>query len=290
MLVLTCEGLDDLDLEDPDSGILCDNYDMGWPAVLEAMTSSPGQDGEDDSTEHFGARSVALSLQIMDGTIGQRADVLKRLTPFMHPKRRPVLRYIDDKGGANLGVREVTLSPRQLSAPRAGEVISEVQAQFVAPSGVAYDTSPVEFALSPLSAPAGGIGFPLGFSIGWPASVSSVPFTVPVWGDASPRVTALVYGPCTVPKLTATQNGETWTVLEALTGVTINAGDFLAIDIQQHTVLLNGSVGASRFEWINHATSTWRLPMPGLVTLAFTCATSSAPCQLAVSARGSYFL
>lgn len=290
MLVLTCDGLDDLDLEDPASGILCTELDLGWPDPREVVVINPGQDGTIDETTRFGARAVSLSLKVQDGTLGERSEVLGRFTPFMHPARRPVLRYVDDFGSANLGVREITLAPRPFAAPRKGEVITDAQAQFVAPSGVAVDTTPVEFALSPLASPATGIGFPLGFPMGWPPSASSLPFTVPVWGDTSPRVVAMVYGPCTAPKLTATQNGETWTVLEALSSVSINAGDFLAIDVQEHTVTLNGSPGASRFEWINHATSTWRLPMPGLVTLAFTASASSEPAQLAVSARGAYFL
>jgi hypothetical protein len=290
MLTLTCAGLEDLDLEDPESGILGSVVDLGWPDPREAVAINPGQDGTDDQTEHHGSRAVSLALTITDGTIGQRAEVLARLTPFMHPKRRPVLRYVDDLGGANLGIREMTLAPRALNVARAGESITEAQAQFVAPSGVALDTSPVVLTLHPLAAPAGGIGFPLGFTIGWPASGSSAPLTVPVWGDTVPRVTALVYGPCTAPKLTATQNGETWTVLEALSSVSISAGDFLAIDVQAHTVTLNGSPGASRFEWIDHATSTWRLPMPGLVALRFTAASSSDPAQLVINARGAYFL
>lgn len=273
MMVLSCDGLEDLDLQNADSGLLCVGFDMGWPAAREQVLSIPGRDGTVDRTTRFDARSVSLELAVTSGTLGDRADVLARLAPFMHVARRPWLTYADEGTQA---VRRVMLAPRALNVPRQGESITSAQAQFVAPDGVAVGVDPVAFTLAPMSAALTGRTYSLTFDRAYPAGHSSGPVSVPIFGDASPKVTANIYGPCTAPKLSVTQNGETWVIVAALSSVTINAGDFLAVDPSNRTVTLNGEGGASRFSWVDHAVSTWRLPMPGWCDLSFECSSSGA--------------
>lgn len=290
MLVLSCDGLPDLDLEDPDGGLVCSGVDFGWPEAREQVTVNPGSLGEVDNTTKFSGRAGSLDLQVTDGTLGSRAVILGLLTPYFHPARRPVLSYVDDLGGGNVGVRQVTIAPRALNVARAGESVTEAQAQFRIPAGVATDTVDVELTLTPLDTTVAGRTYTRTYPRVYPAATASVPLTVPIWGDAQPWVTARIYGECVGPKFEVTQNGETWTVLAALASVTVPAGDFLAIDMQSGTVLLNGEPGASRYEWVDHAASTWRLPMPGMASLKFTTQTDTPDARLVIVGRGTYFL
>lgn len=290
MLILTCDGLPDLDLEDPESGVLCTKLDMGWPDPRVDSTPVPKRSGNIDHTRWYGDRAVSLDLSITDGTIGRRVDVLGRLAPFLHPARRPTLRYVDDMHGGGSMVRTVTLAPRKLSAGREGTRSTAAQAQFVAPLGVAVADQVISFDVRPLSDAPSGRAYSLAYPRTYPTGHSTAPRTLPIIGDSQPIIVARVFGECTAPKVTAEQNGETWTVVETLSSVTIPTGSFLEIDMTAHTVLLNGSAGASRFEWISHATSTWRLPMPGTATVRFSCASAQPDAVLRIDGWPTYFL
>lgn len=290
MLTLTCDGLPDLDLEDAESGLVCTSFDFGWPDPREYVVTNPGQSGTVDLTSKHSARAVSLELSVSSGTGGARADLLDRLAPFMHPARRPVLHYVDSIDGGNVGTRQVTLAPRGLSTTRTGEVTGSVQAQFVAPDGLSTTDTAIVLRLTPLSSAAAGRSYPLTYSRTYPTATASLPLTVPVFGHSVPHVTAQVYGACTEPELTVTQDGETWTVVKALSSYTLAAGDYLEIDMQNHTVLLNGNPGSSRFEFVDHAVSTWRLPMPGTASLSFTATAPGGTASLVIYAHSTFLL
>lgn len=92
-------------IEDTDLGVLplhCDlgyivtEYDLGWPEVRAVSYDRPLADGAFDLTRYFGQRSVTLSITLN----GEARDVPEAalrtdLAKYLHPRRRPVLSFIE---------------------------------------------------------------------------------------------------------------------------------------------------------------------------------------------------
>ena len=125
MIRLTCDGLDPLLLDDWDTGIVCEELDLGWPSIRAVAEDRPGGDGSIDTTAFHGARVVSVKLSVLNDESSRRF-LLDRLHSFMHPARRPVMEWTDPSGG---DLRAINLRPADASGPLTNPSVTDVALQ-----------------------------------------------------------------------------------------------------------------------------------------------------------------
>lgn len=275
MITIQSAGLEELTLDDWDAGIACESLDLGHPNVRAVVADRPGAHGTVDETQYFGARSVALKLNVFAGTLGSRRAILDRIAPFCDPGRRSVLRYEDPTGG---GIRALVLRASDASAPLTNPTLTEMAVSWVAPSGLIYaDDEKTEIA-QPFTAVAPGLTFDTGFPASFPSFVSSAAALLNE-GTLNAHWTADLYGPFTGPALINRTTGEGL----YLPGLSVGAGDYLHLDSLNRTVTLNGSDGATRYGYLDFVNSTWWTLAPGLTMVEFSPASSASPASAAIT-------
>jgi hypothetical protein len=268
MITLSHPDLDDVVLDDWDTGLNVSGFDLGHPETRSVVTSRPSANGADDETEWFGARVVSLNIDIFDGDTYTMTQNLDRVKAFMRPGLRPTLSYADPATGVE---RAMTVRPESMSSPIENGSVLEAQIQFVAPSGVITGASDNEEALSATSA-VPGITFDVTFDLAFPAFTAS-PGAVTNAGNVPADWRALVYGPCTGPTIENRTTGE----LIYLEGLVIATGDYVEIDTASGTILVNSDPDASRYSSFDFATSTWWQLAPGESEVAFYADTVADP-------------
>ena len=130
-------------IEDPQLGVLeltCENgyivtqYDLGSPQVREVSYDRPLNDGTIDRSIYTGARLVSLTIALN----GPNARLRSQLAAYLHPRRRPVLSFVESDWPVRRQVRtrgkggKSTVSQRNMNT---------MQANFVVPDGMieSYD-------------------------------------------------------------------------------------------------------------------------------------------------------
>lgn len=268
MITLTHADLDDLTLDDWDTGINVSGFDLGHPETRSVVTNRPGQNGADDETEWFGPRVVSLDLDIFDGDTYTMTQNLDRVKAFMRPSLRPTLTYADPTTGVE---RSLTVRPETMTAPIDHGSVLSAQVQFVAPSGVITAAADSEAALTATEA-VPGITFDVTFDLAFPPFTAS-PSAVTNAGNVDADWRALIYGPCAGPTIENRTTGE----LIYLEGLVVAAGDYVEIDTAAGTILVNSDPDASRYSSFDFATSTWWRLAPGESEVAFYADTVADP-------------
>jgi hypothetical protein len=245
--------------------------------VRAATTPLSGQDGEYDVTQLVGARAITAELTLPPIGNSLLIDTIRGL---MHPGRRYTLRVQMDGWASE---RMITVRPATMTLKTAGFPVT-AQLGWSAPQPLLLDTALSSQTLSPAAQPGGGMTFPMTFPMTFApglvpgAAILSVGGTV----NASPVVD--IYGPCTSPLFRVVDTGRTM----SFTGLTVNQGDYLHIDVQARTINLNSDPNQSQYDRLDMATSQWPTLPPGSPQVVFSPASSSAGCAAVVSWRNSW--
>lgn len=256
--------------------VVCSSWDLGAPEPRVASTPRGGADGDIDRTEFVGPRAVTLSLivrgdanNVTDGQSAYRyAD---RLTAMTLPARRPTLQVSRNNPEAFGEIWEMVVrgNPFSITYGRRAAAMLELQLAFTAPLGLLQ--GPLRGVDSNTVAVGGGAGnltLPITLPISLTDGSAATPTLFLDIGGAAPiSPTIYIWGPADNPEV-FTDIGERFT----FTNLTLVEGQFVAIDMNEGTVLLGGSPSASVYHLVDFDVSTfWRwMPGPHTVRLVAT--------------------
>lgn len=250
----------------------------GSPSIRAVVENRADGDGEVDTTLRYGARTVALDLRAIDTP----AAFLDELTFFTRPSARPYL-YVEDDEWAQ--PRRLRLRAEQWSAPLDAEqapYVREMQAQWRCPDGV-WESDDETSVIVGADAPA-SVGFFAPFSA--PLSLTATDATNSAQtsnvGNVETHFTARMYGPCSAPRLVNDTTGEELTFSSALV---LAAGEYIEVDTQARTALLNSSASSSRLGYVDFSVSTWWQVQPGLQDIRFAPTSPTAGSQAEITYR-----
>lgn len=241
-------------LPNPDIDITALN--LGFPAVRAVTESRTDDDGEDDTTELFGARAVSMNLTLYNTP----AALVDQLRAFLSPRARPYLYLIDSEWS---GERRWRLRVDQSADPiteGADDILREVQLQWSAPDGVweATDLSTVNIAAE--STTASGLGFPISYPIAWPSTAAAGVTQIDTASTIPLHWVARMYGPCDGPRLTNATTGQQLAfqaVAATTNGLSVAAGEYIEVDSRARSAYYLSDAGASRLSALDFANSDW---------------------------------
>lgn len=258
---------------DPD--VVVDKIDLGFPAVREVTVPRASASGTVDTTALYSSRGVTISCSLDPAQPSQSLGIATQLAGLMDPARRMYLyiRTVDDPQTWRILMRASAMSsPLQRTlAP---------QLSWVAPDGV-LETADPQIAVSQPAGAETGIALPAAlpatFGTGSPpgGSVIDIPGTVPVW----PVI--YIYGPILDPVITNQSTGQQMQ-LTANGGLNVPAGQNVAVDMRNHTILANSDPTISRLGYADWTVSSWWQLQPGanVLTLTAVVPQSTPPMQI----------
>lgn len=255
-----------------DDPIFVSKLTKGFPDVREVSEPSPGQDGANDTTALTGAAAVVLEGTIV-GTSTEPAPVwAARFAPLLHPGRRCYL-YAQAPGWPE--ERRILLRGVSFDAPLEASTDIGFQASWKAPAGVWESAAERSVSVYANNGASGGAVLP------YVLPVTLTPGGVPgsarisVSPDALPTAPLIrIYGPCTDPQVQLDPGD-----VIAFTGITVDRGSYLEVDMAGHTVLLNGDPDQSRWRYrLRSVWAWWRIP-PGDSQISFSAAAAGSGCH-----------
>lgn len=274
----------------PATGVSAQTLDVAAPARA-VSEDRVGAHGSYDTTRYLSAAAVSLSLMLFPRGAQTPELFLDALGPLLNPALRPVLTVTDDQWATS---RQLTLRYDSMSKPLTTRAFQPVQISWQAPAGV-WESSVLSSAVIQ-SFIASTTGFEFGSSGAvitsagyvFPPSSQPGPSQVISTGNAASQWQALLYGPCTGPRLANDTTGQT---LEFTTGLNLNLGDYVLLDSATQTAQLNSdpSPSASVLKYLNFATSDWWLVQPGLNICRYYPASADAGSQAQLSFRAAWY-
>lgn len=249
--------------------------DLGFPEVRESSTPMPGRDGEYDTTAYHGASAVTMEASIPDGVTSKEV-LLDRLRGYSHPGFRAYLHVSSD----GWPVERRTLV-RGTGAPVTflpGRLPLMLQVGWRAPSGRWESTTLQSQTLYPTTGAEGGITFPITFPITF--GTGNVPGAAIITnGGTVPALPYIdIYGYCTDPVIANLTTGKEF----GFTGLTVQAGDFIRVDMDAQAALLTNVAGQSRYSLVDFTTSTWWGLEPGAQQVAFVPGNPGSTCSATI--------
>src|SRR6266568_2523950 len=267
----------------PADGVSAQTLDVNTPArsVTEDLVNTHGSY---DVTRYRSASAVSLSMILFPGITQTPELFMDTLGPLLDPGLRPALIVTNDQW---VTPRQLTVRYDSTTKPFSDPTNWPVQVSWQAPNAVWESATPTTANL-PIIVPA-DTGFEFDATIG--ATVTSAGYIFPATTEPSPSqvistgVTtsdwqALIYGPCTGPRLANDTIGSTLNFTADMPP--LNLGDYILLDSATQTAYLNSDVNAPMTQYIDFLNnSDWWLIQPGLNVLRFYPASASpgSECQ-----------
>jgi hypothetical protein len=257
--------------------------DLGFPDVRDSTAGLPGRSGEYDTTTYHGARAVTAELRVRHDQVTARDVLYDQLLGYCAPRYRAWL-YISKGGWSE--ERRLLVRGAQVSSAHTPQTVESlpVQVGWRAPGGVIESANLLEQTLFPVSGDEGGAAlpwtFPLTFDPGYvpgSAAVTNAGTTI-----SYPYVD--IYGYCADPVLKNLTTGEQI----GFVGLTVQAGDFLRLDLAERVALLTNDRGQSRYSLIDFASSSWWGLTPGATDVAFVPVNPGPTCAAIFRWRNTY--
>jgi hypothetical protein len=275
----------------PADGVAAQILDVAAPAraVTEDRVAAHGSY---DTTRYLSAAAVSLTLLLYPGTTQTPEKFLDGLGPLLNPALRPYLIVSNDQWAQ---ARQLTVRYDSASKPLSDPTNWPVQLSFQAPAAVWEGASLTAATLQSLIPSNTGLEFDpstglVVTSAGYvfPASTEPSPSQVTSAGNAASQWQALLYGPCTGPRLANDTAGAT---LEFTADLNLNLGDYVLLDSATQSAQLNSdpSPSASVLQFLNFATSSWWLIQPGLNVVRFYPSSADAGAQAQLSFRPAWY-
>lgn len=275
--VVSPSGVEALNLAiDPDTFILT-KLDPGFPTVRAVGGSLPEQDGESDTSAHVGARAVTADVVLAQVNTGPLID---QLSAVMHPGSRWWL-YL----GRTDWPAERRILARAATFTCPPGTLRIAQLGFHCAKGLLEDAAPWSQSLNPVGGATGGFTFPVVFPLTFDSGAVPGSTTVVTAGTAPSPVHWRLYGPFSDPIVRRVDTGEQL----SFPGLSVAAGDYLAIDTDARTVLLNDDLSQSRYNRLDFASASWwRLPASGSTPVVFSATGASAGAVGVLTVRNRY--
>jgi hypothetical protein len=255
--------------------------DYGYPEVREVVDDRPLADGTIDETQHFGSRVVTLTGKVAIDwqSRGRRQPLVDALAPFLRPGVRPWLysRFDDGK------IKRILLRADQFSRPQIANV-QDISLSFKSPTGILEDANEQQLRLVPEIATQGRT-YDLTFDRTYPSG-SGTSWVAINGGNAPADWTAQIFGPCQAPAVVNLTSGE----VVDLAGLTLAAGEFVAVSSRDHKVLADGLPESSRWGTVDYRATTWWQLQPGRNVLRFHCHWWETPAQMLINWRDTSLL
>lgn len=244
------------------------SFTIGSPEVRAVTRNRALADGLVDDTRYTGGRAVTVALRLNERYCGPDASNMQELydaiLPFMSPRRRPVLRWSLPGSAAQ---REMTV--RGENAPVVVERAKHpaLVLQFLGDGEI---RSPEVYCslIDPTEDTELGRVYDLEFDRSYPPSAGIGDRLITQLGNAPAHWTATIHGPVTDPFIRVNGVEVVW---DENSGVTLIAGESLAIDTKARTMYLNGDPSSPRFDRTNFTEWSWDdlLLQPGENTIRF---------------------
>ena len=250
-------------LESVSGGWFCTSLDLGYPDVREVVSNRPDQDGIDDRTTLFGARTVTADITALTGAGAQIDAVVAQFAPFMVPSARPTLHYVLDRPGAP--ERTMKLRAAGFTGPIAGPNERDIHLQWVADDPAALDPTEKTSTAWAGSSTAQGRTYNLTFNrIYPPGGGSKVDGVIRTVGDLGIRPRLKMYGPATRATVNIGPGSTLVLIVAFLPGYVINAGHYVDVDTAKRTAYLDGDPSQSVIASIDWFVSLWGVLQPGV--------------------------
>jgi hypothetical protein len=244
------------------------------PAIRVVSNVRPDDDGEDDTTRHYGATSCAIRL-LATATPAAWVD---ELGSYMHPESRPYLVVDDDEWAQT---RRLRLRSDTWDKPMDAEQAPtqrNILAQWRAPDGAWQADDEATVTLSSDIPSSVGFSYPITYPLTLEATSSGGSLQTVNVGNAPAHIVARLYGPCSAPRLINDSTGEE---IVFTTDLVLTAGQYIEVSTRDKTAYLLSEVTASRTNMIDFSANTWWQLRRGLQSLRFT-GTDSSPGSQAV--------
>ena len=271
----------------PADGVAAQVLDVSAPARA-VEEDRCGAHGSYDTTRFLSAAAVSLTMVLYLGATQTPEKFLDALGPLLTPALRPYLIVTNDQWSQP---RQLTVRYDSAAKPLSDPTNWPVQVSWKAPNGVWEAANLVSSVIQAFIATSTGFVFDVAGAVitsagyVFPATSAPSPSTVTSEGNAPSQWTAYLYGPATGPKWA---NDTVGLALEFTGDLTLNAGDYIALDSRAQTALLNSDPGSSVLPFLNFATSNWWLMVPGLNTLRYYPSTAGPGAQANLSFRPSW--
>jgi hypothetical protein len=278
------------------NGYIPQNINLGIGAVRENAENRSNQSGTKDRTQFWGSAAVQLVVGVAkELAVGldpydepwtdQKLE--DRLRAWVVPSMRAFLIYRRDPNDA---WRQVEIRGNTPSGPSIGLVRSDfdrVALAWKAPRGISESYVLEETPLASTLDTEAGRAYDLTFNRTYPAS--SPIGTQPILNRGNAPTfphRVFIYGPCAQPRIENVTTGET---LEFKSTFSLTAGQYLEIDFEEGTVLLDGNPANSRYDRIDFSVSTWWQLVPGTNLCRFYPLSSTPPSIAYIKWRHGYY-
>jgi hypothetical protein len=261
------------------SSLIClNNVDLGYPQVREVTTPISGSHGTTDTSQWFGSRLVTTQFTLPERPLTDLAH--DQLAGLMAPGLRLWL-YVQRPDWAT--ERRILVRGSTFACPPG--VMRVAQAGWIAPGGLLEDATQSYVTLNPQADSAGGFEVPMDVPLDISGGLVAGATLIDVGGTVPTPPTIDIYGPCSDPLVRCVDTGKQI----VFTGLTIADGDFLHIDMDSKSVLLNGDPSQSRYSRLDIANSDWfTLPNGTGIQVVFSPNTPSGSCQAVLGWRARY--
>jgi len=267
------------------SGVRIRKFDPGHPTVREVVDPIPGAHGTQDYTQFFGSRVLTLEFQIYppwaDQTVTRR-QIIDNLRSLCNPVLRPYL--VEEMNGEE--ARRIMLRPDTMTMPYELPHTNAVQMSFIAPTGLwesAIETM-VSLPAAGVEAPGLGRTYDRTYPVSYPAKEPSGTGYVTNTGNINAYPTLRIRGPFTALTVGNITTGKD---LE-LPYYGISAGEWLDIDLKNHTIYENGNPSTTKYDEVDWEMSDWWDLVPGVNLLKFTPAGYTGDTALEVTFRHAW--
>ena len=268
-------------------GVTATGIDASAPARA-VVESRVGARGGVDTTRNLDAGVLSLSLILWPGLTQTPEAFLDEIGPLLNPALRPALVVTND---AYPAPRRAVLRFDSIAKPQAGPDSWPVQLNWTVPDACWEDATATTAVINAFVNTTTGLVVDVpgltvtSAGVTMPSSSAPAPSQVISPGKMPSQWTALVYGPATGPKFA---NDSTGLTLEFTDDVTLNAGDYLLLDSQAQTALLNSDPGADQAGSLNFGTSSWWLIQQGLNVLRYYPSSAGPGADAVITFRGAY--
>jgi hypothetical protein len=257
---------------------ICTGETLASAAPREAVQAFAGKSGVNDLTQFHDAAVFQATLYIQDSGGITRHQYIDQLRAMLRPANRPYL-YLQRDGW--LTERRALVRGASLTAPidRLSGTRVETSLQVTIPAGV-LESAVLSSDNTRPGSTSSGRTYPRTDPWSYtPGASGATKFLTVGGGEVGATDTPLLmrlYGACTEPVITNVTLGEVF----ELDNVTLADGQYLEIDMDAKTVLLNGDTSLSYYNKINFTTSTWWQLQPGTNQLLVGAASLDTTCEL----------
>lgn len=258
--------------------------DLGYGAVRTITQPKVDQDGILDQSEHLGDRPITCQVRAKDATWEQ----VQALRGYLHPRHRSTMTLRNLPGGHPDAI--ATVRGSAVAAPFVARDLrvsrQNITAQWIVPSAVLESADLHQVIVRPSgTGTAPGRAYDLTFDRTYPAAPVDGTTIVTNAGQGLAYPTVRIYGPITGPAITHLGTGQTI----SLPALTVNAGDYLELDLRARTVRYNGLATDSRRHLIDYTTTRWWAIEAGSQQIRLTAISGIDPTtQATVTWRDTY--